>query len=148
MKPLLPALLLTLAAILPLTAQAGPKADALAACLGDNTTGKDRKDLMHWMFVAMAAHPDIKDLSRVSAANRESADQTMGRLVTSLLAERCPTQTREVVQQEGSAGMFSAFRTLGELAMRELMGNPEVAKSLGGYERHLDQDKLKAALGG
>jgi hypothetical protein len=148
MKLLLPALLLSLAAVLPLSAHAGPKADALAACLGDNTSGKDRKELARWVFVAMATHPEIRDLSNASPASRDAADQAMGRLVTALLAERCAPQTREVVQQEGSAGMVSAFRALGELAMKELMSNPEVGKSLGGYERYLDQAKLKAALGG
>lgn len=148
MKPLLPALLLSLFAALPLPALAGPKADALAACLGDNTTGKDRKDLARWIFVAMSAHPDIQDLAKPSEAIRNGADQTMGQLVTTLLAERCTLQTREVMQQEGSAGMFNAFRVLGELAMKELMSNPEVAQSLGGYERYLDQPKLKTALGG
>ncbi|MBW8848788.1 MAG: hypothetical protein JF607_27990 [Burkholderiales bacterium] len=147
MKPLLPALLLAMTAALPMSAHAGPKADALAACLGDNTTGKDRKDLARWMFVAMAAHPEIKELSKASEAARDEADQIMGRLVTTLLAERCPAQTREVMQQEGTAGMFNAFRVLGELAMKELMSNPEVSKSLGSYERYLDQAKLKAALG-
>ena len=148
MKPLLPVLLLSLAAALPLSAQAGPKADALAACLGDNTTGKDRKELARWIFVAMAAHPEIKDLSTASAATRDAADQGMGRLVTALLAERCAAQTREVVAQEGSPGMLSAFRTLGELAMKELMSNPDVGRSLSGYERYLDQAKIRAALGG
>lgn len=144
----LTALLLCLSLGAALPAQAGPKADALAACLGDNTTGKDRKDLARWMFASMAIHPEIKDLSATTPAARDAADQSMGRLVTALLAERCATQARETVQQEGSAGMFNAFRVLGELAMKELMSNPDVARSMGGYERFLDQDKLKAALGG
>jgi hypothetical protein len=48
---------------------------------------------------------------------------------------------------EGSAAMLYAFRALGELAMKELMSNPEVAKSLSSYERFLDQAKIKAAFG-
>ncbi len=146
MKHPLSALLLSLAAVLPLSAQAGPKADALAACLGDNTTGKDRKDLARWIFIAMAAHPEIKDLSRLTPEMRTEADQGMAHIVTTLLAERCPTQAREAVQQEGSAGMMSAFKVLGELAMKELMTNAEVMQSLGAYERYLDRAKLEAAL--
>lgn len=147
MKPLLPALLLSLAAVLPLSAHAGPKADALAACLGDNTTGKDRKDLARWIFAAMAVHPEIKDLSVASPEARDAASESMARLVTALLAERCVKQTREAAEVEGSAAMLYAFRALGELAMKELMSNPEVAKSLSNYERFLDQAKIKAALG-
>lgn len=148
MKPLLPTLLLSFAAALPLAAQAGPKADALSACLGDNTSGKDRKDLARWIFIAMAAHPEIKDLSKVTVPAREGADDAAAKLFTALLTERCRVQAREAVQTEGQAGMVASFQTLGALAMQELMSNPEVSAAVNGFERRLDQAKLQAALGG
>jgi hypothetical protein len=143
MKPLLPALLLSLAATVPLSAQAGPKAEALGACLGDSTTGKDRKDLARWIFVAMSAHPDIKPLSNVSDAMRGDADEGVAQLT-----ERCRVQAREAAQQEGSAGVVTAFQKLGELAMKELMTNPEVGAAMSGFERRIDRAKMEAALGG
>jgi hypothetical protein len=109
MKPLLPALFLALAAVLPLSAHAGPKTDALSACLADSTTGKDRKDLAIWVFVAISAHPEIQSMSKVTAQNRDNADDNMAKLFTTLLTERCKTQAREAVQQEGAAGMGAAF---------------------------------------
>lgn len=143
-----PVLILALSAALAIPAHAGPSVEALSTCLGDHTSGKERKDLARWMFTAMATHPDIKDLSKATDAGRESSDKAMGQLVTALLAERCSAQVREVVSQEGSAGMFNAFRALGELAMKELMSNPDVGRAMGGYERYLDQAKIRAALGG
>lgn len=148
MKPFLPVLLLSLAATLPLSAQAGPKAEALGACLGDSTTGKDRKDLARWIFVAMSAHPDIKPLSNVPDATRTEADAGVAQLLTQLLTERCRAQAREAVQQEGSAGIVTAFQKLGELAMKELMSNPNVGAAMSGFERHIDRAKLDAALSG
>lgn len=147
-KPLLPALLLTLAAALPLAAQAGPKADALGACLADSTTGKDRKDLAMWVFVAISVHPEIQPLATVTEQSRDKADDAMAKLFTTLLTERCRTQAREVVQQEGAAGMGTAFHSLGALAMQELMSNPAVGAAIGGFERKLDQAKIQAALNG
>ncbi|WP_411025814.1 hypothetical protein, partial [Salmonella sp. s55004] len=58
----------------------------------------------------------------------------------------CEKQTREVASLEGNMGMYNAFRALGEVAMRELMGSPEVAASVGGYVRHLDQKKLESVF--
>ncbi|MFG6430093.1 hypothetical protein [Roseateles sp. LYH14W] len=148
MKFPLPILLLSLVAALPLSAQAGPKAEALAACLGDSTTGKDRKDLARWIFIAMASHPENKDLSNVTQPARDGADEAAARLFTALLAERCTVQAREAIQAEGQAGMVTAFQTLGALAMQELMSNPEVAAAVGGFERRIDRAKMDAALGG
>lgn len=148
MKTLISALLSLSAVALALPAQAGPKAEALSACMTDNTTGKERKELARWVFAAMSVHPDIRELSQPSEAVRIEADQAMARLVTGLIAERCAVQAREAVQQEGSSAMAGGFRALGELAMRELMSNPEVAKSLGAYERYVDQAKFRAAFAG
>lgn len=144
MKPLLPVLLLSLAAALP--AHAGPKADALGVCLADSTTGKDRKDLARWIFIAMTSHPDIKPLSNVAADTRDAADGSAASLFTSLLTERCRQQAAEAVQAEGAAGMTTAFQTLGALAMRELMTNANVAAAMGGFERRVDRAKIEAAL--
>ncbi|RZL33575.1 MAG: hypothetical protein EOP35_17545 [Rubrivivax sp.] len=149
MKALLPAaLLLSLSTLLPTAAHAGPKAETLAACLGDNTTGKDRKDLARWIFIAMASHPEIKDLSNVTEASRDSADQAAAQLLMALLTERCKAQAREALQQEGQAGMMAAFQTLGALAMAELTSNPQVARAISGFERHMDRARMEAALGG
>ncbi|RZJ13215.1 MAG: hypothetical protein EOP39_01690 [Rubrivivax sp.] len=146
MKFLLPALLLSLAATMP--AHAGPKADALAACLGDSTTGKDRKDLARWIFIAMSSHPEIKPLSAVGETHRDEADASAAKLFDSLLTERCRKQASEAVQQEGQAGMVTAFQTLGALAMQELMGNPDVTAAVGRFEQRLDRAKVEAALAG
>jgi hypothetical protein len=148
MNRLLCTSLFALSAALPLAAHAGPKADTLAACLGDSTTGKDRKDLARWIFIAMASHPENKDLSNVTQAARDGADEAAARLFTALLAERCKAQAREAVQAEGQAGMVAAFQTLGALAMQELMTNPDVAAAVSGFERRIDRAKMEAALGG
>ena len=34
--------------------------EATKTCLSDNTSGKDRKLLAKWIFLAMAAHPEFK----------------------------------------------------------------------------------------
>ena len=63
-------------------AQAQP-VEALRTCLMDSTSGKDRKDLVKWIFFAMAAHPELKQYAAagtVTAADEGS--RRMGALVS------------------------------------------------------------------
>lgn len=141
-------LLLCASFILGQVAIASPATDGLSTCFADNTTGKDRKDLARWIFLAISAHPEIRSLSAATEATRDDANKTMAALVTRLLTVNCGTQTKEVMASDGNAGVFASFRTLGEVAMRELIGNPEVTASVMGYAKYLDQKKLESVLGG
>src|SRR5664279_2796944 len=137
---------LTFALLCPLPAVAQSQGDVLGRCLADNTTGKDRKDLARWIFVAMAAHPEIRDLARVSPEAGEKASREMGALVTRLLSESCPKEVQSVARGEGGQAMKKAFETLGRLAMLELTSNAEVGASVAGFERYVDKAKLTAVF--
>lgn len=128
-------------------ALANPVAHALGECLKDNTSGKERKELARWIFVSMAAHPDMRNLTTTTDATRLEASKGAAQLFTRLLTENCTTQTRAVVEQAGPSGMGDAFKALGEVAMMELMSNQEVARSINSYMQFLDKKKFEAALG-
>lgn len=135
-----------LLAITALSASAGPAADALKSCLADNTTGKERKELATWIFVAMAAHPELKDLSKITEIDRERTNQALGGTVTRLLAQSCLEQTRSALKIDGREAVKSAFALLGQLAMQELMSNPDVGVAFAGFERYVDRKKLEALM--
>lgn len=78
--------LLSLLALVPL-AHATPASDAAGTCLADSTTGKDRKQLARWIFLAMAQHPEIGDLAKVTPAALEEANKQTGALFTRLIAD-------------------------------------------------------------
>jgi hypothetical protein len=125
---------------------ASPQSDALGACLKDNTSGKDRKELARWMFIAMSAHPEIRALTTATEATRTEADQRMAALVTRLLTENCPAQMRAAIEKGSNQGMVDAFKSLGEVAMMELMSNPDVSASIGGYTQFIDKKKFDAVF--
>ncbi len=125
---------------------AGPAVDALSECMADNSSGRDRKDLARWVFVAMSAHPEMRDIAGSLDSARESTNQTMGKLVTRLLAESCPEQTRAAMQQEGSVALQISFGVLGQLAMQELMSSQAVSASVGGFEKYIDKEKVEPIL--
>lgn len=136
-----------LAVITALSAAAAPTTtNALGACLADNTTGKERKELAKWMFVAMASHPELQGLSNITDSDREKTYQALGATVTKLLTQSCPEQTRSALATDAGEAFKLAFGFLGKLAMQELMTNPEVGASFSGFERYIDQQKLKALM--
>jgi len=134
------------AAITASSATAGSATDALTACMADNTTGKDRKDLARWVFVGMSAHPEIQSLSKVTEANRDELDRMLATMVTRLMTENCRVQAKLAMENEGSAAFEAAFGAIGRLAMQELMSNPAVTSSFTRYAKYLDKNKINSAF--
>ena len=134
-----------LVAAAPLAAQAGPATDALSQCLTDNTTGKDRKDLARWVFVGMAAHPEMRPLAAFGPEQADAAQKTMGELVSRLIGTSCKEPMRGAVKADGSDAARAAFEHLGKIAMQELMSNPQVNAAIGGFERYVDKKAIEAA---
>jgi hypothetical protein len=142
---MVPMMLVALAlAVSPAPSAAEPTA-SLQKCLADNTTGRDRKDLAKWVFLSMAAHPEIRQYAAadMTAAVDESS-RTMGALVTRLITDSCATEAKAVLGAGGSPAVSFqvAFRSLGELAMQELMADKSVTQSMGLFQRYLDQKRI------
>lgn len=128
-------------------AQAADEAvEALGKCLGDNTNGKERKDLAKWVFLAMASHPDMKPLSTATTELRDESSKTTAELFTRLIVDSCVTEVRAAVSKHGTMGLQLGFTFLGQLAMQELMTNQEVQQSMSNLERYVDQKRVNEAL--
>ncbi len=131
-----------------LSAAVQQPAGALTQCLADNTTGKDRKDLAKWIFLAMAAHPEMKQhASAETAAAADQSSRTMAALVVRLLTESCPNEARAAFKSgQASQALEVAFAGLGQLAMQELMTDKAVQDSMSLFERYLDTKRLMETL--
>ena len=138
------AVLGTIIAVSP--AIAGSATDRLSTCVADYTSGKDRKDLAQWVFVAMTAHPEIHPMSNVTEANRDRLDKKMAALATRLLTENCRTEAKAAIEKEGNESLQAAFSILGKLAMQELMSNTSVNSSFSRYAKYLDKAKFDSAF--
>ena len=136
-----------LATVLAASAFAGPKADALGACLADSTTGKERKELARWIFVGMSQHPEIKALGNVKPADMEASSKAIAGIFGQLLGERCTAQTKAAVQAEGNQALEIGFGMLGQMAMQELMADYAVKGALSDFQRYVDPAKVQAATG-
>ena len=144
---------LALIAVLPIAVWAQVPAEAsvpiqnLSQCLSDNTTGRDRKDLARWMFIAMASHPELqKYASGEAAASAESMNKAMAELLTRLLVQTCLNQTQAAFKAGGSVALQASFQTLGQLAMQELMSDQNVKTNIMAFQKYVDQKKLAEAM--
>jgi hypothetical protein len=120
--------------------------DTLGRCLSDTTSGKDRKELARWIFVAMTTHPEIKALSSATPEDIDSASRAAGALFTRLMAEACANEMKAAIQAGGPAAIQAGFQTLGQLAMQELMTNAQVGAAMSVVDRYVDRSKIDAAI--
>lgn len=145
---------LALAATLSITALIGAPepvraqitSDPVGTCLTDNTSGRDRKELVRWIFVAISQHPDISGLSAVDDVAKQTASEQAGRLLTRLIAEDCATEIRALVRENGPNAISKPFEFLGMVAMQELMNHPNVGGFVGELDKYSDQQKIQQAL--
>lgn len=129
--------------LIPINTHADQTTNELGVCLTDSLTGKERKILAKWVVFAMSAHPEISPYVNASDQTKEEINRFVGNLLTRLLAEDCPQQTKAALDKNGAMAVQSAFELVGKVAMQELMTNPKVAASMSGFEKYLEKDRLK-----
>jgi hypothetical protein len=125
-------------------AMPGVYTDDLSRCLVEKTSTEDKTALVQWIFVAMAQHPSVSSLTRITSEDVDRHNKAAGALFMRLLTESCVDASRKAVKYEGGAALQVSFQVLGQAAAGELFAHPDVTKVMSGLEKHLDKDKLEA----
>lgn len=120
--------------------------ESLGACMVDELSGKEKKQLATWIFFAMAAHPEIKQYANIEGDAQLNIDKQVGSLVTRLLTDSCATQLKAAYREGGMDAIEKSFELVGKVAMEELMTNPKVNMAISGYADFIDDKKLEAVL--
>lgn len=100
--------------------------DDLSRCLVDRTTEADRTTLIKWVFSAIAASPEVSDLSKVDGATREALHRSVAALFDRLLIKDCRDKAVPALRYNGATAIEASFAVLGEVAMRGLTNQPVV----------------------
>ena len=134
--------------VLALLAMGGPAraavyTDDLAKCLVSKTNPSDQKVLVFWMFSAMSQHPDVQEFAQITDARRANGSKAFAALVNRLLVSDCRPEFVAALKYEGSNVVEPAFNVLGQVAMRGLMGSPEVGKSIASMSDSFDTTGLE-----
>lgn len=127
-------------------AVAGEYQDKLSKCLKSAITAEDKRQLVRWVFAMYANHPDVSDLSKLTAAQSDDISRKGASVFQKLIADKCASQSREAIINEGMEGYGAAFESLGETAIGGLIEDPSVQKSMEKLYKYLDQEKLMKAL--
>ena len=126
------------------SAQAGIYSDDMARCLVSSSSAQDKTDLVKWVFINAALHPDVAPLFKFDAAVKEEQDRKMAAILEKLVTESCRKQSIDALRYEGRGAFEQSFGTLGQVAMSELMGNKTVAEGFGSFVKYMDKAKFDA----
>jgi hypothetical protein len=125
-------------------AHAGIYTDEMSKCLVRTTTPQDQSDLVVWVFAAMSAHPSVKTYANITEPQRVEITKKASGLMERLLIDRCRKETVEALKYEGSSAIEQSFGVLGQVAMRGLMGDPQVAQNFSSLAEYVDEAKFEA----
>lgn len=142
MKKLFLVVLVVMGLVYPMVSHANQEAQNLGVCLTDSLTGKERKKLAKWIYFGLSTHSTIKPFSTVSQKDMEESDKYVGALITRLLTEDCPAQSKAAYEKGGSGAFEYAFGIVGQVAMQEIMAESNVSNALQSFEKYLDQEKF------
>lgn len=123
-------------------AQAGVYTDDLSKCLVAHVSPSDQTAFMTWIFSAISAHPAIQTYSQMTGAQRDAAIAKAGGLMQRLVTVDCRTETVTAIKYEGDAALGSAFGVVGQVAMRNLFTDPNVALSMEKLSSSVDKAKI------
>lgn len=135
---------LVICSCVPVAAFANPPGD-LGTCMTDSLSGKERKKLARWIFLAMATHPELSGFANATPDDRAKSDKYVGELFTRLLATDCRAEFAAASQQN-AAVLEAAFQSVGEAAMMELMSNEDVNRAVLNYAQYVDQKEVNSVL--
>lgn len=125
-------------------ASAGVYGDDLSRCLVEKTTTADKTLLVQWIFVAMAQHPSVSTMTRITPEDIERNNKQAAELLTRLLTETCVEQAKKAIKYEGGVAIQTSFQVFGQSAARELFADPNVTKVMTGLEQFVDTKKIEA----
>lgn len=140
------AIALCAALALPGSILANPLVEATKTCLADSTTGRDRKILGRWIFLAMASHPEIATLSTAKPADHDAASREFAALFMRLVTKDCRQEMTAMMAEGDPASAETAFQFLGEVAMQEIMSNDQVNSAISAFGNFLDEEKLAPVM--
>lgn len=127
-------------------AATGVYTDTLTKCIVRSTTDTDKRLVVTWVFSIIALHPDVQNMMMVSVDDREEANKKIANLFETLLTKTCRTEAVEAVKYEGNAAIGKSFEVLGQIAMRELLTDPQVNAGLSGFVKYIDLPRVEEVL--
>ena len=117
---------------------AGPFTDDFAKCLVTKTTAQEKTDLVKWIYVTISFHPQLSQMSNLTAEDVEMANIRVADYMTNVFAYKCNDELNQATKYEGEESVFYAFELLGWLAIGELMQDQGVTAASELFIQYVD----------
>ena len=111
-------------------------------CLLKNTSERDKIILARWLMTAMSEHSSIKSKINLPVRTKQEFQQAFANYVEYILGDKCLKEARNAIKYD-EKGFEKAFELLGEVAMINLMEDPNVLKSLEEWVNYVSEDFIK-----
>lgn len=122
-------------------AQAGAASDALGKCLVQSSSGKDRTAFVQWMFVALAANPDVQPFSKATSEDQARVSKGAAAVFERLILTDCRKESVAAVREGGN--VFSlAFEQFGRAAVGDMLSDPATAAVFTSLDKYTDRAKF------
>ena len=120
--------------------------DELSKCLVNSTTAADKTLLVEWMFATASLHPAVQSVATVSDSTRDTLNRALAGVVQRLLTVSCKSEARLAIKYEGNGALEASFGILGQVAARELFGDPKVSAGVSAFGQYMNAEELQKAL--
>jgi hypothetical protein len=114
----------------------------LGKCIVANISAGDRQDLARWVFLSMAASPDVKQFSNAQPEAAEATARKVGALFTRTMRDVCAKEVQEAAQADGPPVVPSAISFFTQLGVQELMVNRNVLGTLSTFSQFADKEGI------
>jgi len=129
-------------------ALAGPYADDMAKCLVKASSDADRVTLAKWIFSLLALNQQVESLANISPEQRDEINKSAGSLFQRLITESCRSETQQAIKYEGQIVLQQAFQAFSQASMTQLATSARVAEGAKAFSKYMDDEKIKAVIGG
>jgi hypothetical protein len=130
------------AAVYAQPASAGPYADDLAKCFVQSSSIDDKTLFIEWMFAELSLNPAVAPLTSITDEQRAVFTRKSADYYQRLLYKDCRHQVIDGLKYEGPSAMAAGFRIIGQVAVREMMNNPNTRAGMAALTASLDKEKL------
>ncbi|MHA3840388.1 hypothetical protein ACX0GZ_04115 [Sphingomonas aestuarii] len=141
---MLPAMMLAMPTPLAIDQTRKMYTEDLSRCLVEQSSDADKAMVVRWVFASVANSPEVREVSRVTDADRETLHRSMARLFDRLLTRDCRTKAVTAIRNEGGSAIATSFGVLGEVAMQSLINQPAVNSEFEKAGLYMDQAALEA----
>jgi hypothetical protein len=136
------ALAILLAGFYSSIARAGIFEDQLNQCIGASVKGADHTVLVQWLFSISSLNAAIQQQSKVTTQERDAMVKNVEALFSRLLTDNCRKEALVALKYEEVPNVLPpAFQVLTDIAMRDLVTDPQVSKAMNSIKNYMDRDE-------